>query len=114
MLKVFKCLSYDLKNVRVVRIVSREEEYYFFCSFFFSGFLSSFNGICKVIFMLFSIKAIGNFCHFNVFSLDNRFSFVFSSLAIVQMHLAKQNGKLLRQKSLDVKDLMKKVHLFLN
>ena len=77
------------KNVRAIRIVSREEGYYFF---FFLGFLRSFNGIWKVI------RAIGYFCCFNdVFSSDCRFSLVFFSSRIVQMRLAKQNGIFLRQ-----------------
>ena len=37
------------------------------------------------------------FCCFNVFSSDNCLRFVFSSSAIVQIRLAKQNGKYLRQ-----------------
>ena len=61
------------------------------------GFLKSFNGTCKALFMLFSIKAIGCFCFLNnVFSCDNHFSFV-SSSTIAQMHLVKQNGIFLRQ-----------------
>ena len=62
------------------------------------GFLSLLNGICKVLFMLFAVRAIGCFCCFNdVFGSDNRFSFVFSSSTIAQMCLAKENGIFLRQ-----------------
>ena len=97
MLKVFKCLSYDWKIlgllglwVEVKGITSSAP--------FSLGFLSSFNCICEALFMLFSIKAIEFFCYFNdVFSSDNRFSFVFSSSTIVQMRVAKQNGILPRQ-----------------
>ena len=62
------------------------------------GFLNSFNGTCKALFILFSIKAIGYFCFLHdAFSSDNRFSFVSSSSTIAQMRLAKQNGIFLRQ-----------------
>ena len=62
------------------------------------GFLGSFNGICKSLFMFCSLKAIGYFYCFNdVFNSDNRYNFVFSSSTVVQMHLAKQNGILLWQ-----------------
>ena len=61
------------------------------------GFLSSFNGICKALFMLFPIKAIGYFLSFNdIFSSDNRFIFLFSSSKIVQMLLVKQDVLLVK------------------
>ena len=62
------------------------------------GALSLYNGICKALFMLFPINAIGCFCCFNdAFSSDYRFSFVFSSSTIVQLCLAKRNGIFVRQ-----------------
>ena len=52
--------------------------------------------------MLISIKAIRYFCDFNVFSSDDRFSFVTSSSAIVQMRPAKQNEIFIRPLSSDL------------
>ena len=46
MLKVFKYLSYDWKDSKAVKIVSREEGYFFFSLALSLGFLSSFNGTC--------------------------------------------------------------------
>ena len=61
MLKLLKCLSYDWKNNMVIRVVRREEGHISSVSFSL-GILSLFNGICKALFMLFFIKAIGYFC----------------------------------------------------
>ena len=98
MFKVLKYLSYYWKNIRVNRTESRQEGHYFFCSLSL-GFLSLFNGIYKALFVLFSIKAMGNFCCFNdVFIYNNRFNFVSSSSTIVQMRPGKQNGIFLRQR----------------